>query len=161
MCSLGNHDLLSYSFHSVSHGGFWLSRPRTAVWTWLDAGCWQQSHLPSPGAFTVLATPWRISFPLPCPLSISPSTFLHSPSHALQGWRLLIHCCCLSLLSPLPQLREMSHSWPCPTALVPVRSLLPHSSFLPHWFSVPVLFKSIINFSVSPKSETDVAVTEP
>lgn len=64
---------------------FWLSRPWTAVWTWLNAGCWQQSHLPSPGAFAVLAIPQQISFPLPCPQNISPSTFLHSPSHAPAG----------------------------------------------------------------------------
>lgn len=71
MCSLGNHVPLSYSFHSVSHGEFWLSSPWIAMWTWLDAACWWQSHLPSPDAFVVLAnSPTDL-----LPSSLSPKYF--------------------------------------------------------------------------------------
>lgn len=141
MCSLSNHDLLSYSFHSVSHSGFLLSKPWTAAWTWTNAGCQCQSHIPSPSALAL----WHIIF-----LFSVLHVFSHQPfsiSHIMpcrdRGSSSVV-AVCLSNFSPLPAQGDTLFQ---ATSYSPVCFIL-SSSFLLHWFSLSVFFKSIINFNL-------------
>lgn len=64
------------------------------------------------------------------------------------------------LLSPCPQAREMSCSWPLPADLACCSCFHVPPSRLTYCFC-PTLFKPTMNFRVSPKSERAVLDTKP
>lgn len=146
MCNLGSHNLLC--FPSVSHGGFWFSRPWAALWTWLDVGdratcldlVLSLSLLFPEGFLSLLPILWvflqqtsSITHPVPCRDGGSSSV-----------------CCCL--LSPSSSVQR-DVLFLAPSYRPSLLFLLPHSSFSaplcsnPEWISGSVLNQSLL-FSI-------------